>query len=529
MKPVLPAFALLVMFAPLADAQTTPGTQASRRSVDQMADVINVKDYGARCDGFTDDAASFNRAAAAAVVRQGGAKVYVPGGHCHLDSSVAVTVPAGKSIAIAGDGAGVTTLTVAPGIDGLAVTLMSNSGASVSALTIDRTASSAAGNTALAITQIGASAGAVAVRDVETLSDHYPGSWSNGIVLTSTANAVVDHVYTVAGFPPENSNGLVIKGLGRHYAIDTKISNSKFQGGNVGLLVSGYVQGVVATNLFAIAGNYGVSWTDGLANPQYVAELLEITNSHINAIRQDVRVAAVGVTLSDSLLWRWPDTTGDSTPWICVDLDHADGSIVHHNNVNGGNGRGFSGHENFVHMTNSSATKIDDNTILTINGPYVQIDGAGSVANSITANVVNGAADMVDHSGGYNHIDGNSVNRAAAINMIDGSLILQAPSDGSIATTGLLSSGQVARAAARSNGSILGCRGTLASLDWNLPMKPFQGQVSHITSECSITHLTITPYPANAGIRVIGAPAGISPSTPLTFIYDASNRAWVRW
>ena len=507
------------------------GASTARPLAERFSDVVNVRDYGARCDGATDDAAAFLRAARAATstARNAGAQIYIPSGTCHLGSSLALAVAAGKSVAVAGDGAGLTTLSFAPGIDGVAVALGMASGASVTGLTIDRTGSNAAANTALAITEVGAVSGAVVVRDVDTTSDSYPGSWANGIVLTSTDNAVIDHVHTIAGFPPENSNGLVIRGAGVRYAVDTTISNSKFQGGNVGILVSGYVQGVLATNIFAIAGNYGVSWTDGLANPRYVPELLEITNSHVNAIREDVQAAGVGVSVSDSLLWRWPDGRHDSTPWTCIDLNRAGTSLVHHDNVNGGNGGTFDGREQFVHLTNSSAVKIDDNTVVTINGPYVLLDGAGSVYNGITGNMVNGAGDILDRSGGYNLVAANSVNGVAELNSVSGNLLLRAPSDSSIGTTDAAAGGGSAAAPARSNGTILHCVGVLASFDWNLPADPFQGQVSHISSECSIASLTVTPHPSHAGIRVIGAPPGMSPSTPLTFIYDRTNRVWARW
>ncbi len=504
---------------------------AEAEAAQRLPDTVNVRDYGARCDGTSDDSAAFLRAASAATstARRTGARIYIPSGTCRLRSSLSFATAAGRSVAVAGDGAGLTTLSFAPGIDGIAVALGLASAASVTGLTISRTGSNTAANTALAITETGAGSGAVVVRDVDTTSDSYPGSWANGIILTSTDNAVIDHVHTIAGFPPENSNGLVIRGAGTRYAIDTTISNSKFQGGNIGILVSGYVQGVLATNIFAIAGNYGVSWTDGLANPRYVPELLEITNSHVNAIKEDVQAAGVGVSVSDSLLWRWPDGRHDSTPWTCIDLNGAGTSLVHHNNVNGGNGGTFDGREQFVHLTNSSAVKIDDNTIVTINGPYVLLDGAGSVYNGITGNMVNGAGDIIDRSGGYNHVAANSVNGVSALNSVSGYLLLRAPSDSSIGTMDAVVDGRRASAPASSNGTILHCIGTLASFEWNLPADPFQGQVSHITSECSIASLTVTPRPSRAGIRVIGAPSGMSPSTPLTFIYDRTNRIWARW
>ena len=429
---------------------------------------------------------------------------------------------------MAGAGAGLTTLSFAPDIDGVALTLGTASAASVTGLTIDRTGANVAAHTGLAITETGGVSGAVVVRDVDTTSDSYPGSWTNGIVLTSTDNAVIDHVHTIAGFPPENSNGLTIRGVGAHYAVDTTISNSKFQGGNIGILVSGYVQGVLATNVFAIAGNYGVSWTDGLANPRYVPELLEITNSHVNAIKEDVQVAGLGIAVSDSLLWRWPDTSHDSTPWTCIDLNRAGTSIIHHNNVNGGNGGTFDGREQFVHLTDSSAVKIDDNTVMTINGPYVLLDGAGSVANGITGNLVAGAGDIIDSSGGYNQITANSVNAMSARDPVPGRPPLRPPGDSGIGTMDAAAAGSSATSSG-SSGTILHCVGRLAALNWNLPADPSQGQVSHITSECSIARLTVTPRPSGAGISVVGAPSGMSPSTPLTFVYDSSHRVWARW
>ena len=528
-NPVIAQNGLTVTSGNLSAPVLATGSTTARNVSTRAADVSNVLDSGAKCDGATDDAAAFVRAETLAASKTNGGKVYVPAGVCYLASSPAITVAAGKSIAFIGDGADATMLKFATGINGLAITMGAGSGASVIGMTIDRTGSTVAGNTGLSITETGANSGSVVVRDVDTQSDSYPGSWLQGIVLTSTDNAVVDHVYTIAGFPPENSDGLLIQGLSGIYAIDTKITNSKFQGGNIGLHASGYVQGVEASDIYSIAGNYGVSWTDGLANPQYVAELLEITNSHLNAIKEDAQVAGVSLTLSDNLLWRWPDGSGDSTSWTGVDLNGAGSSIVHHNNVNGGNGGTFTGSEYFVHLTNSASTVESGNTILTINGPYVQIDGASSVSNSITDNVVNGAGDLVDNSGGYNHAEGNSVSGVTAVNYVAGKLLLQAPTDKSVVTTATLSSGQAANSPNNGNGAILACSGTLAALTWNFPTNPIQGERSHITSECSITALTLQPQPTTAGITVSGAPAGMTPSTPLAFVYDATNKIWARW
>ena len=78
-----------------------------------------------------------------------------------------------------------------------------------------------------------------------------------------------------------------------------------------------------------------------------------------------------------------------------------------------------------------------------------------------------------------------------------------------------------------STGIILVCNGTLASITILLPPNPVAKQVFHIASECSFSALTVSP-PA-AGITVMGAPGTITPSTPVTFVWDNDRSIWLRW
>lgn len=376
---------------------------------------VNVLHSGARCDGKTDDAAAFARAAREALPKgaDSSAAIIIPPGVCFLSAPLLLAPANGAGIAVTGSGADISVLEFAPAVDGISITLGLLSAASVSGLTIRRSAAHQAGNTALAIRETADRSGSVSVRDVVTSSAYYPGSWARGIVLTSTDDAVVDHVHTIAGFPPEQAYGLVIQGLAAHYAVDTSVSNSKFQGGAIGLLVSGFAQGVVATNIFAIAGRIGLSWTDGETNPASVPELLEITNAHFNATEQDLRVHAVSLSLSNSMLWRWPDGVGDSTPWTAIELHHANSSVITGNTVNGGDGGRFTGAESFVRLTDTSAVAISGNTVLTINGPAVRIEG-NSTLDQIVGNVLNGVGDGVaDSSGRLNEFLDNTVNGQA--------------------------------------------------------------------------------------------------------------------
>ncbi len=78
---------------------------------------------------------------------------------------------------------------------------------------------------------------------------------------------------------------------------------------------------------------------------------------------------------------------------------------------------------------------------------------------------------------------------------------------------------------AGSTGIILVCSGTFASLTVTLPPSPLAKQPFHIASECNVTALTVT----GAGVTVLGAPASITPATPVAFVYDNDRLLWTRW
>lgn len=110
---------------------------------------------------------------------------------------------------------------------------------------------------------------------------------------------------------------------------------------------------------------------------------------------------------------------------------------------------------------------------------------------------------------------------------------------GFVTTGGIVDSSPVpvaATAAATVNatdntsGQILVCASTsttLASLTEVLPPTPRPKQTFHLASECTITALTVNP--GNTGGSVLGAPASISPTTPVTFVYDNDRLLWTRW
>ncbi len=88
-------------------------------------------------------------------------------------------------------------------------------------------------------------------------------------------------------------------------------------------------------------------------------------------------------------------------------------------------------------------------------------------------------------------------------------------------------SGGIEVATQGATGMILVCSGTLASLTVTLPPNALPKQTFHIASECNITSLTLGTQPP--GGTVLGAATSITPSTPMTFVFDNDRLLWLRW
>ena len=85
---------------------TSTGSTAPRSLADRFGQVINVRDYGAKCDGTTDDSSAFSAAVAKVNSNFSSGKytvIYIPAGSCLLNSAItqfALHVPG----AVVGDG-----------------------------------------------------------------------------------------------------------------------------------------------------------------------------------------------------------------------------------------------------------------------------------------------------------------------------------------------------------------------------------------------------------------------------------------
>jgi hypothetical protein len=91
------------------------------------------------------------------------------------------------------------------------------------------------------------------------------------------------------------------------------------------------------------------------------------------------------------------------------------------------------------------------------------------------------------------------------------------------------SNGATITAVDNTSGEIMVCASsstTLATLTFVMPPTPRPKQVYHLTAECTITALTVSP---STGSSILGAPTTISPTTPVAFVYDNDRSLWTRW
>lgn len=88
-------------------------------------------------------------------------------------------------------------------------------------------------------------------------------------------------------------------------------------------------------------------------------------------------------------------------------------------------------------------------------------------------------------------------------------------------------------AADNTSGNLLACSptATIPTASQVLPPNPHPFQTFHLASECTISQVTVTGGTSTSGTTpaVIGAPAGLTNTAPVTFTYDASNLVWARW
>ncbi|WP_428395329.1 glycosyl hydrolase family 28-related protein [Lichenicoccus sp.] len=535
---------------------------------------IDVTAYGANGDGVTDDTLAFRAAIAAAqggsAARNQGALIEIPCGKYILTARLTIHLAANTAIGLHGQTQSCTELQWNVADGGLdfeypqqqvASASRNPSGASPSgpgaAVDIERLSlvNNAPGNvyTGMALllrqpvpTHALASGGPdQTIRDVawHSLTPGQGGSsaqgqaWNVGIDIVNVPYVHISHVTgsqygSRSPFASNTSAGIRIESTGGPRSTFTQqiwLSRVFQQGAYDGLDLIGHnIQGVYADRLMELQNAYSVRWQ---APSEDASASFFLSDSSLDGLYAGVSTNFVKqVFLTDNeILNGGPGPTGAlAANYFGIRLRTTDDAMVSGNVLiplcractlsqiaPGYTGTGIEVLHHAAADTQGSViagNSIDYGDVgISAGGSQVLVSG-----NIIAAGVPTPIRD-----------DGIGATHPVFADNEVGQRLLPAPPT-PIPTSAPLAEGGTNEAPATADGgAILNCAGRLSTFTWRLPPHPTQGQRVHLASECTVSRFTLQPR--GQGIAVIGAPGTISPATPLTFIYDATNRIWTRW
>ncbi len=410
-----------------------------------IAGLTNVKDYGAKGDGTTDDAGAFQAALAAAAA---GGDVFVPAGTYNIGAALSQAVTGG--VTFEGAGSGATILNFSAATDGVAFSLSPAANVHVRGMTIARTVAGAAyANTGLSIVtpaDQGAAPrlGLITIEDVVLRGNASRSTaWATGVNLNNTNTVRVNTVMVLMPNASGAGTGVGIAHAGQSatsYAADTVFSNVTVQGGGIGLSIGDWVQGVYVVNSQLIAVDYGIRWP-GVAGHSDIALL--VANTHINASSRGIYVSlGGGLQVVNTLVLHWT-TASVTSDWAAFEIIGHNSAMLSNNNISGWTS--FSGTEHAVLMNACNFCTVIGNTI-----SGVKNDAIVLISNTFNTTITcNNAVNMGPGAKLLSDTSGNATNQNL-LNQIGGVLDLTMNASGTAiysgAATGTVSLGTSANA-----------------------------------------------------------------------------------
>ncbi|MBB3174231.1 hypothetical protein FHR90_002067 [Endobacter medicaginis] len=360
----------------------------ARTLADHFADVVSIRDFGARCDGVTDDSAAVQTALNVAS-GMGYAKVTVPRGSCLIGTAISLSIGASSGVFL--EGSNGSTLLFPGGVDGPSIAL--NAGTATFSAANLRFIRLSDGKGAVGTgLSIRAASGVVNSIPTHLTNLSFMGlnradTWNVGLSLVSLVNPTIDALNVQqpdATMQASGPVGMIIQGLSnQQFAIDAKISNSTFQGGHINLQLIGSVQGVFITNSEGIGSDYGIY---GVDDGTHYAELATVNNSHWNNTTAGIYLSNWNENnISNNLFLHFnPVASGN---YGAVQLLSSGYNTLTANTTNGGG----VGSETFARITNGQFEVVSNNAVVFLNGPC--FDLGTSIRNAtISANTCSGVS-----------------------------------------------------------------------------------------------------------------------------------------
>ena len=380
---------------------TASGGSVARSLAAVAADTLKVLNFGAVCDGVTDDTGAVQAAFAAAAAVPNGAVLEVPQRACLISGPVSQSLGAKRSIHLKGAG----------GLSGF----VSSNGSGFSITLTDGTAGFDASDVAFMRVGSGQAGTGLSVQatvtQTHTISHFrnvlFSGTgafWQVGLRLSALSAPVIEGMrsYQPDGSGSGSGYGLHLTGPDTaHFLTDAKISNSLFQGGYATIKVDGAVQGVYVANSEGIGSDYGIHASD--ATGVFLQELLTVTNSHWNNALAGIYMLNFHENqISNNLFLHFAPLPARSYQAIFADRS---GYMTITGNTFLGAGAGA---ETFFKASGAQLYTVTGNNVVTLNG--LCIDTAGAANAVITGNSCQGVTDPGIAPGATSMVSSNLVN-----------------------------------------------------------------------------------------------------------------------
>lgn len=396
---------LVALFPLAAQAQTygnpsyvATGSNAPRGVASRFGEIVNVLDFGAKCNGAADDTVAIQAAFTAATnvsLHPNGAQVQIPAGTCVTSAAIAATLPTTGDFAIRGRGKAVSIIKVLSPTDGIDLTVNHASTATLggnvelSDFAIYTTATVTSGVAGIKLTGTGSGGTGdgpsySVIKDVQIGGNAALGQYFyNGIDIEQLASVKIDRVMVNVLFnqAPWAGNGILINGGDASHPYTGYDITGVRVGGMyaAGIRMTNNLQGIDIDRPYITGTQDGIDWITTVNGAT-----LNVHSGIINVSDYGVHTSGViGVSISGDTQIFPVFTPVVSVQWYGVYLDlTGQSSVIGAQVGNFGKKSGFISNGIYLFDNNSVAGDIiADNKISLLTGNGIQVNALAAAGN----------------------------------------------------------------------------------------------------------------------------------------------------